>query len=118
MDDLGEKLTQILQDPARIQQIMEVASSMGLSMPAEGTEIPDLPDPATLAQVSQMLNQAEAKDKRQETLVRALLPYLKPNRKARLERAMQLSHLSRLAGAAFQSGQFPFNSSQEDIHHV
>ena len=118
MDDLNAKITQILQDPSRIQQIMEIASSMGLSPPTEETDSTGVINPEALEQINQMFHHAEAKEKRQETLFKALLPYLKPNRQARLERAMQLSHLSRLAGAAFRNQAFPFIPTQEDSHHV
>lgn len=117
MDDLGQKLAQILQDPNRIQQIMEVASSMGFTPQPEMTELPELPSQEALEKVSQVLHQAEAKDRRQEALMKALLPYLKPNRQTRLERALQLSQLSRLAGVAFQSNQFSL-TAQEDENHV
>ena len=87
---------------------------MGLSPPSEETDRKEILNPETLEQIGQMLHQTEIKDRRQETLVKALLPYLNPGRQARLERAMQLSHLSRLAGAAFRSNVLPFISAQED----
>lgn len=71
-----------------------------------------------LQKVTQVLHQADARDQRQQTLVRALLPYLSPGRQARLERAMQISHLSRLAGAALQSNQFPISPMKEEDDHV
>lgn len=87
-----------------MKQIMEVAASMGLG-PTDG------PGPAqseamenAAQQVSQLIARSEQKEHRQQTLVRALLPYLNPRRQARLERALQLSNLSRLAGSALQSG--------------
>ena len=107
MDDLNQKITEILQDPGRIQQIMEMASSIGLQPPEDISE-----------QVTNALHRTEAKDKRQETLVRALLPYLHPNRQARLERAMQISHLTRIAGAAFKNAQLSTTSSEDGEPHV
>ena len=115
LDDLSKKLTEILQDPGRIQQIMEMASAMGLS--DEPGEAPPVAQ-ETMAQVSRVLHQTEAKEKKQQTLVRALLPYLSPKRQARLERAMQISHLSRLAGAALQSNQIPVSAAEEEEFHV
>ena len=85
-----------------MQQIMEMASAMGLQPPNESVpaEMPVIQE--TLQQVSQVLHKAEVKENRQQTLVRALLPYLSPKRQAKLERAMQLSRFSRLAGAALK----------------
>ena len=69
-----------------------------------------------LQKMTNALHQTEVKDKRQQTLMRALLPYLSPRRREKLERAMQLSHLTRLAGAAMQSG--PFVLTDEEGFHV
>lgn len=99
-----------------MQQIKEMASAMGIN--ADNEEItadaPFLQD--TLQQVSQVLHQTEAKSRRQQTLMRALLPYLSPGRQAKLERAMQLSNLSRLAGAALQSSPMSSILSEEELH--
>ena len=110
MEDLNRKLTQILQDPDRIQQIMEMASAMGLQIPPEVPAEMPISEEA-LQRVSQAVHLMEEKDSRQQTLVRALLPYLSPKRQARLERAMKISHLSRLAGVAF-------SASQEEVFDV
>ena len=119
LDDLNAKLAEILQDPGRIQQIMEIASSMGLGT-ADFGEQADVPAAASeaIAQVSQVLHQTEAKEKKQQTLVRALLPYLSPGRQARLERAMQISHLSRLAGAALRNNPISAFTGGEEEPHV
>ena len=101
-----------------MQQIMEVASGMGLNISDQTTGIPKLPTPEAMKQITQALQQSETRDRRQETLIKALLPYLRPNRQARLERAMQLSHLSRLAGAALQNTALSFLQSEEDSNHV
>ncbi len=100
-----------------MQQIMEMASAMGLEIPAEEGNIMQLVPQEVVQQVSHALHQAEAKEKRQETLVRALLPYLSPKRQVRLERAMKISHLSRMAGVAFQ-GNFKSHpmTEQEEMH--
>lgn len=87
-----------------MKQIMEIASSMGLGPDSE-TEPSRTADMENAArQVSQLIARSEKQEHRQQTLVRALLPYLNPRRQARLERALQLSNLSRLAGSALQSG--------------
>ena len=53
-----------------------------------------------LTHVSQLVKKTDTGMRRQETLIRALLPYLSPQRQARLERAMQLSQFSRMAETA------------------
>lgn len=94
MDNLTEKLNQILKDPGSLNQIMEMAASLGLSMDAP-------PEPE---QVSQALNQAQVMNEKHQALIHALLPYLKPNRQARLERAMQVAQMTQLAGFAMGNG--------------
>lgn len=118
LDNISNKLEEILRNPEKIQQIMEMASSMGLSGQMSD-EIPSgiLPQ-EMIQQVSGLLQQTEMKDKQQQTLIRALLPYLNPRRQARLERAMQLSHISRLAGAAMRNGAGIHLSTQEGEIHV
>ncbi len=116
MDNIGKKLEEIINDPGTMKQIMDVAASLGLS-----GQMPDLLSQEMpidlMQQVSHMLQQTETKDKQQQNLIRALQPYLNPRRQARLERAMQLSHISRLAGAAMRNGAAAHPSPQEgDIH--
>lgn len=85
-----------------MKQIMEMASAMGLgpegNTPAQAAAMEN-----AAQQVSQLIARSEKQEHRQQTLVRALLPYLSPRRQARLEQAMQLSNLSRLAGSALRS---------------
>ena len=85
-----------------MKQIMDMAQTMGLNMRQD-----DDPADQTLNnminQLSQIAKKADSSFQRQETLIRALLPYLNPRRQARLERAMQLSQFSRVAETALQS---------------
>lgn len=116
MDNIGKKLEEIMNDPGTMKQIMDVAASLGLSGQLPDVLPQEMPQ-QMMQQVSHMLQQTETKEKQQQTLIRALLPYLNPRRQARLERAMQLSHLSRLAGAAMRNGVALHPSVQEgDIH--
>lgn len=116
MEEISRKLTEILQDPDRIQQIMEMASAMGLNEPSENVQTEQPVIQEALQNVSRVLHQTEAKDRQQQTLMRALLPYLSPRRQAKLEQAMKISHLSRLAGAALQSDQLsPFLTEEEEF---
>ena len=97
MDNLQEKLNQILNDPGSLNQIMEMAAALGLPMDAP-------PEPE---QISKALNRAQTLGEKHQALIHALLPYLKPNRQARLERAMQVAQLTQLAGFAMGNGKEP-----------
>ena len=94
MDNLSEKLEQILKDPGSLNRIMDMAATLGL--PIETPPEPEL--------VSQAIHQAQVIDKKQEALIQALLPYLKPNRQAKLEKAMQIARFTHLAGFAMGNG--------------
>ena len=80
MDNLDDTLGKLLSDPNAMAQIASLAQSIG-SAPQEeisGTEA------------------------RHMALLRALMPFLSPGRRQKLERAMQLAKLSTLAGQAKQ----------------
>ena len=93
MDDLEEKVLGVLNDPEKLAQVMDVAKGLGLSPPAENGEesapqLPDLHLPTT--------------DSRQQALLQALVPYLQPARRQKLQRAIEVARLSNLARFALQ----------------
>lgn len=96
MDDLARQLEQILNDPGSLNQIMTLASSLGLQPP---DALSPEQGPEMAAKVNAIFSESQAREQKQQALVRALLPYLRPGRQVRLERAMQVAHLSHLAGA-------------------
>lgn len=120
MDDLNEKLTQILNDPGSIQQIMQIANTLS-GPPAEegsGEASDSAAPPEMLSNISKALHQEEKKDKRRDALFQALRPYLRPNRLERLERAMQIAQLSHLAGVMFRTSIEKNNPHEEVNRHL
>lgn len=99
MDDINEAISQILNDPDRIQQVMELAKNL---MQPEGNSETIPFSQEQMQTISKMLQQTQNTEKRQEALVHALRPYLKPGRLSKLERAMQIAKVSRLAGLALK----------------
>ena len=96
MDELTRKLTQILNDPGSMKQIMDMAASLGIEAPEALTR-----SPQEMAQtVTETLQTVRRSEEKQQALMHALLPYLRPGRQARLEKAMELVRLSTLAGPA------------------
>ena len=91
-----EKLEQILNDQDQLSLIMETAKALGLSSP-EGS-ISVLPQELT-SQLGASLQQFQANDQKYQALFRALLPYLRPGKQRRLERAMQVAKISYVAEA-------------------
>lgn len=118
MDDLEEKIQAVLNDPQQMQEIFSLARSLGLELPAEGGppdgKVPeppkDMPPQAGMplpggmsTPVTQLLEQAGKLEKKQENLLNALKPFLKPARREKIDRAMQAARLSHLAGYALKS---------------
>ena len=100
MENLESKIMEVLQDPEQMQQIMQIAKSLGGESRANTeTELP-LPD---ISLLTQMLHTDSQQESNRTALLNALLPYLKPERQWRLERAMQLARFSNLAELALQS---------------
>ena len=108
-ENLEEKLNQILADPDSMAQILSLAQSFGIQ-PEPPTDRPDAPPPppppmdgAMLQGLMQLMQQTQQSDKKQEALLCALKPYLAPDRRGKLDRAMQIARISHLVSAALQN---------------
>lgn len=104
MDDIGGLVSQILNDPEQMQQIMDLAKNL-----SSGSDNPEQPalSPERVAEIGKFLQQSEAADRKQEALVRALRPFLRPGRQSKLDRAMQIAKLSHIAGIALKKDLIP-----------
>ena len=99
MDDISTKINQILNDPERMKEISAFASTLGFSPGNLSTDlIPENSDGETNA--PEFLQKT---DDKQQALVRALLPYLRPNHQKKLEQAVKLIQLSHWARSAMQT---------------
>ena len=117
MDDLEQKIQSVLSDPEQMQQVLNMARALGVSIPESeepkareqetSPPVQNIPPQAGVdalsEPVSQLLQQAGKLEKRQENLLNALKPFLKPNRREKIDRAMQVARLSHLAGYALRS---------------
>lgn len=96
VDDIGQTLQEVLADPQKMAELRTIAEGLGLNTaPQEAGEAPE-EFPAPQPQIS-------SSEPRQEALLQALLSYLNPPRKSRLERALRVARLSKLAGTALQN---------------
>ena len=109
MDDLEGKINKILGDPEQMSQILTIARSLGAmppqnpDAPQEADVPPDLPDPGELAPLMKIMQQAGHTDARERALLEALKPYCSEERQGRIDRAIRIARLSRIAGAALRS---------------
>ncbi len=120
MDDLEEKINSVLSDPVQMQKIMAIAQSLGMPPPQQtATEPPNQMQPPSIESqapnaeqteptvfppnAAALLSQAGKLDKKQENLLNALRPFLRPARRQKFDRALQIARISHLAGFALKS---------------
>ena len=96
-----DQINQILNDPEQMAEISRIASAIGSQQNTETVSIsPSIPDGFT-----NFLNSAQKRDEKQDALVRALLPYLRPNHRKKLEQAIKIAQITHLAGVTLQAQQ-------------
>ena len=106
MEGMEDKLGAILGNPQMMQQIMSMAQALGASPPQEQPKPqPQAPgmDPAMLQNMMRIV-QGSGIDSNQRALLKALDPYLTPDRLSRLERAMRAAKLANLASGLLGGG--------------
>ena len=103
MDNLEQQLSAVMNNPAMMQQIMQLAQSMDSSPPQEApptdqSTMPSFPD-IDLSMIQKLSGFARQSgiDPNQQALLSALRPYLNGNRISRLERAMKAAKMAGLA---------------------
>lgn len=115
MDDMEEKLGSILNNPQMMQQIMALAQSLGQIQPPQAppepkpeaakpapTPMMSAPDAAMLQRIYSVARQSGI-DRNQQTLLKALGPYLSRERIGKLEKAMRAAKIAALASTALKS---------------
>ena len=129
MGEFEEKLERILGNPQAMEQIMALAQSLGNSGPsaaapptappepepdATGSLLSELGgiDPRLLSAAVQLFSQYQNNDDNRVALLNALRPFVKEQRYAKLDKAIQIARLSRLIRMALE-----LFRTKED-HHV
>ncbi len=112
MDDMQQKLNAILGNPDMMQQLMSMAQSLGQSQEPPATassqNLPPKPSPPDfgngiggldLASIQRIagLAQRTGIDQNQQTLLKALHPYLRSEHIVKLEKAMRAAKLASVA---------------------
>ena len=100
MSEFDDKLHAILSDPAEMERIARLASELMGGGAADAPPKEAAPDGALLQRLGALLGGAGGGDK--AALVGALAPYLQPERRARLQKALRLAGVLRLAGKALR----------------
>ena len=118
MSDWEEQIHRILQDPGQMSKLSQLAQSlMGADAqtdkePSAPPDLPNLsglgallgqsgaPDPALLGRLGRLLQNPQLRDNRQQALLEAMKPYLSEKRRSKMDRAMKLAHMAKLAQLA------------------
>ena len=122
MDELERALRAVLDDPAQLQELRELAGPMGFPVPQAQPEpepAPQAPQPEPVPEpeparavfqqqtlpepAAAMLRQAGKADKRQEALLLALKPFLRKERQEKIDRALHAARLASLASLALKN---------------
>lgn len=105
MDDVQNQMNAILGNPEMMQKIMTMAQSLGQSQSAPpeqpkkqenaGFSLPDI-DISMVQKLSGLAGQSKI-DNNQQTLLKALTPYLARERITKLEKAMRAAKIASMA---------------------
>lgn len=114
MDEMESKLGAILGNPEMMQQIMSIAQNFNTQEPSPKAEPTPAPAPAanlpeldvsTIQKIASFANQGSI-DKNQQSLLRALRPYLSAPRISKLEKAMRAAKMANMASSFLNKSQF------------
>ena len=90
MDELERALRAVLDDPAQLQELRELAGSMGFSVPQAQPERAPVPDPP------------ESEPKPVQAVFQ-LKPFLRKERQEKIDRALHAARLASLASLALKN---------------
>ena len=103
MDGWEEQLGSILGDPQQMSRIADLARSlMGGGEPAGETPQPPMPE---LGKLASLLSGPAESGRDARSLLEAMKPWLSEKRRAKLDRAMKLGRMAKLAGFALGEGE-------------
>lgn len=115
---MEDQLGAILGNPAMMQQIMDMAQSLGQSAPQQPQPQPEpapppFPeiDPATIGKIMSIAGKTQI-DRNQKALLGALQPYLTAERLRKLEKAMRAARIASAASSFLPNGTIPFLSGR------
>ncbi len=108
MAGIEEALDQLLGDPSKMAQVMSMVQSLGLGGPPEdggGQQAPSGADDQMLSSLLHIMHDAQQGEPRQEALLCALKPYVRPERREKIDKALRIARISHIAGCAIRNFQ-------------
>lgn len=99
MDEFSEKINQVLSDPEQMAKIMELAGKLGGDVPKEKPPAPEMPfQEEQIGRIMTMLSHCGSED----GLLKALRPYLPPEKAEKMSRAVRYAKLSKIISQVLQ----------------
>lgn len=106
MAELEDMINSVLNDPEQMNMISSLAKNlMGSEAPPEQKSAPGLPnglDPKMLGRIQRLMGGMDQKPGESEALLRAMQPYLSEKRRLKMDKALKLARLAKLAGFAME----------------
>ena len=102
--DIGDLLQSVLQDPEQMSRIAAAAQSLMGGEPAASAPNPvSVPPPEAklLSAITGMAGQ-KGEQSRSAALLNAMRPYMRPEKQEKLDRAMQIARMVRVAGTVMR----------------
>lgn len=100
MSGLEDSINQVLQNPEQMEKIANLAKSlMGGAAEEKSAEEP-LVDPKMMQKISGLMNGDAVKNSKDRKLLDAMRPYLSEKRRSKMDRAMKLAKMARIASLA------------------
>lgn len=109
MNDLEQKLNEVISNPQMMQQLMAIAQSLGNNDPQQPVASAATPVSASiepdLGMIQKVAGMASSTsvDPNQRALLRALSPYISRDRVGKLEKAMRAAKMAAFASSMLQS---------------
>lgn len=104
MAELEDMINSVLNDPEQMNMISSLAQSlMGGNAPARQEQsLPGGIDPKMLGKIQQLMGGMDKGGGESEALLRAMQPYLSEKRRVKMDKALKLARLAKLAGFAME----------------
>ena len=100
MDEFGEKLNSLLNDPKQMESFASFAKSiMGGEMPVSAPSEPEL-DPKLIKKLGGLIAKGDNLSGNEKRLLEAMKPYLSEKRRSKMDRAMKLAKIASIAELA------------------
>lgn len=105
MAELEDMINSVLSDPEQMNKIAGLAQSlMGTDQPSAAADTAGFPlpiDPKSLGSLQKLMARTESAGN-SEALLRAMEPYMSDKRRAKMDKALKLARMAKLAGFAME----------------